>query len=143
MPKLRNDSIAGKKLKIQSSKEIIEPILPMNDLAQGLFGEYLRCRPSYDWSPGDLVRLTALAERAAEVFTLSEQIRREGMQVEHEKKGMVPNPLLAERDRLERTVMAMESRLSVYAPRKSGENLFQQAKEENAISDAIDEDLLG
>lgn len=142
--KKRNDSVDGKLALVEAANTSIQPINEVSELALFYFSQYSSTRPSFSWSRGDIVRLTKLSERMAEVDRISELIKQEGPVVINQRGTQIPNPLLAARDSLERTCMATERSLSVYAPMEGSnkKNTFDQAKEVEKIQKSGDDDLL-
>ena len=142
--KARNDSAAGKQELMQAAKSPIQPVMPLAERAMFYFQQYAGTRPSFDWSKGDIVRLTKLAERQAEVDELSELVKMEGVVVRNNRGTPVVNPIVTARDQLERTIMAMEKTLSVFAPMEGGKkrSVYEQAKEAEQLVDNSGDDLL-
>ena len=142
--KRRNDSIEGKRDLLAATNTSIQPVQPLNDAAQFYFNEYIQTRPSFAWNKGDIVRLTKICERLAEVDHLSRLIKEEGYTVINAKGTSIPNPLMTARDSLERLAMAGERSLSLYAPitGSAKANVFDQAKEVERLSNEPDDDLL-
>ena len=143
MAKKRNDSDSGKRLLVTEGTKALEPVKPLTDRAVEYFLLYTGTRPSYEWSKGDLIRLTSMSERQAEVEEITKRIYEEGLVVINHRGTQIANPLINVRDQLERTIMAAERSMSVYAPMQGGkkENIYNQAKEAEATADKKD-DLL-
>ena len=129
--KPRKDSAAGKALQLAEGRAPVEPIKPLADRAKHFFDLYVTTRPSFDWSRGDLIRLTLLSERQAEVEHLTRAIEEEGYTLINQKGTLIVNPILSARDQLERTVISMEKSLSIYAPVEGAakKHMFEQNKE--------------
>ena len=137
-PKPRKDSVEGKALQLAEGRKPLEPVQPLNDQAKYYFELYTSCRPSYDWSRGDLIRLTAISRSMAEIDALTAQLESEGYTVINNRGTQIMNPIMTARDQLTRTVMAAERSLSLYAPVEGGnkKNLFEQNKEIDAVEEA-------
>ena len=142
--KRRNDSVQGKRDLLEAANTALAPVQPLNDSAQFYFEQYISTRPSFSWTRGDLVRLTKICERLAEVDHLSELIKEEGYVVINAKGTQIPNPLLTTRDSLERLAMAGERGLSLYSPitGSAKANTYEQAKEVERLKGSDDDDLL-
>src|SRR6056300_915093 len=135
--KPRKDSAAGKALQLAEGRKPLEPVQPLNKQAKYYFDLYTSCRPSFDWSRGDLIRLTAISRSMAEIDALTAQLEAEGYTVANQRGTQIMNPILTARDQLTRTVMAAERSLSIYAPIEGGakKNMFEQNKEIDAIEE--------
>lgn len=142
--KARNDSAAGKQELMKAARSPIEPVQELAERAMYYFQHYASTRPSFDWSKGDIVRLTKLSERMAEVDVLSEQVKADGVMVRNNRGTPVVNPAVTARDQLERTCMAMEKTLSVFAPMSGSkkQSVFDQACESESLKANNDNDLL-
>ena len=84
-----------------------------------------------------------MSERQAEVEEITKRIYEEGLVVINHRGTQIANPLINVRDQLERTIMAAERSMSVYAPMQGGkkENIYNQAKEAESAASKKD-DLL-
>ena len=131
MARTRKDSVAGKRLQLAEGRAPLEPIQPLEDTAKYYFDLYISTRPSFEWSRGDLIRLTQLSQRMAEIDYITGQIKAEGLTVINQRGTPVVNPLVSARDQLERTAISMEKSLSIYAPVSGGAkaNMFEQNKD--------------
>ena len=144
MARTRKDSVAGKRLQLAEGRAALEPVQPLEDAAKYYFELYTSTRPSFEWSRGDLIRLTQLSQRMAEIDYITGQIKAEGLTVINQRGTPVVNPLVSARDQLERTAIAMEKSLSIYAPVSGGAkaNMFEQNKEIDRLEKKKGSDLL-
>ena len=142
--KPRKDSAAGKALQLKEGRAPVDPIKPLKERARYFFDLYISTRPSFDWSRGDLIRLTQISERQAEVEAFTAQLEAEGYTVINNRGTQIMNPIVTARDQLERTIMAAERSLSIYAPVEGGKkkNMFEQNKEIDRQSERPVDDLL-
>ena len=141
---VRADSAEGKRALLVAAKTSLQPVQSLSEGAMGYFDHYTSTRPSYDWSRGDLVRLTKLCERMAEVDTITNLINEEGLTVINQRGTQIPNPLISVRDSLERICMAAERSLSVYSPMEGGKKsiVAEQAKQVEKLAGGGSDDLL-
>ena len=129
--KPRKDSAEGKALQLAEGRKPLEPVQPLKPEAKYYFDLYTSCRPSFDWSRGDLIRLTQISRSMAEIDALTAQLEAEGYTIPNPRGTQIMNPIMTARDQLTRTVMAAERSLSIYAPVEGGakKNMFEQNKE--------------
>ena len=140
----RADSAEGKRALVVAAKTPLRPSQSLSEGAMEYFLHYASTRPTFDWSRGDIVRLTKLAERMEEIDAITEALKIEGVVVVNQRGTPVANPLISARDSLERTVMAMERSLSVYSPMEGGKKALvaDQAKEVEKLAARGDDSLL-
>jgi hypothetical protein len=106
----RSDSVAASIDAHQVVRMPIEPPEPIPERCRPLWDDIVVMRSSFEWTPLDLHLLVALVLALAGLEEQQSALSRENL-LRRTKHGLAPNPRLELVERLQRRVLALQSRL--------------------------------
>lgn len=124
------------------------PTKAVSPEAEAYFYDLITCRASYDWSRGDVIALTRVAEWLAEADKLSERIAAEGYTTINAKGTEVVNPIFTVMDSIERRIVSAMVKLAIFAVSSATTGkrpiIGERAKQARDAADAgADDDCIG
>ena len=114
-----------------------EGVTLRSDAEHTIWGQFTRARAREDWRDMDLILLAKVVRMEADIREHQSTLDRSGVLIQNKRGTLVPNPLLAVVDNLERRQLAVIRSMSLNQMSSDPRTLNGSAKNENQARELL------
>ena len=115
----------------QALQQGIEPTEALTPAERAVFDKLIQARESSTWTPHDVTTATVLARQIVQHAQLVDTVAREGVMINHPKKGLIAHPAIAASVSLAGAIKSQTTTLGLSASQRGVAGSRQQVRNQH------------